>query len=314
MVSGRVVVAVLSLLGCGGDDDGGGARADAAGGVDAARLADGGSPDAVDLDGALVAGCADLEFELAGTVIDALSDDGDNQDIPVALTPDATTVLIQRGEGCGTYAALVADAVSPGPDTYDLVDATGQLTSAGLDPTVERTMTILPNGFTIVGVVPDGRHFAASTRSALGLADFGPANGAGFELLAAAAGQELRDPVVSSDGLAFYYTLLDDEPAVAGVYESVRDSVADPFPAGTRMPAAVQAAGTITGISSDRLVLFLEQDVTSSALTRATIDDPFDTPVPVPGFRIRPTADCAALIGSCTAAGCTGEDVCRYLH
>jgi len=95
----------------------------------------------------------------------------------------------------------------------------------------------------------------------------------------------------------------------------VRASVSDPFPAATRMPAAVQDAGIVTGISSDRLVLFVEESFTASALTRESIDDPFVTPVTgLPGFRARPSGDCAVLVGTCTAAGCIGEDVCLYVH
>jgi hypothetical protein len=307
----RLVLALVWLVGCGGDDDAVGSHADAGGRVDGGGHVDARPTDAAPpADDAATADSCTALASAAGAVIDALSEDG-VQDIPAAITPTLSTVLIQRSDICTTFALLVADA--SGPDTFQIVDATTALASLGLDPAAERTLALTADGLTVIGVTADRLQLSATTRSGVGLIDFGAPDSTAFAALAAADGQTLLDPVLSSDGLAFYFTLLDDNPDVAGVYESVRASVADPFPAATRMPAAVQQAGIVTGISSDRLFLFLEKNFAMSGLRRTSLEAPFDIPVAgLPGFRGRPTADCAALIASCTSAGCAGEDICRF--
>jgi len=311
----RLVLALIWLVGCGGDDDGG-STADAGSRADGGSRSDANQPDAAiqDDDAAPPGGCAALDFA-SSTVIDALSEDA-AQDIPAAITPTLSTLLIQRSgvSGCGIgLTLLVADA--NGPDSFQLTDATAALDAVGLDPDAERTLALTPDGLTVIGVTPDRLLFAASTRSGPGMVDFLEGDSSAFVALAAGDGQALLDPVLSSDGLAFYFTLVDGNADVAGVYESVRSSVGEPFPVATRMPAAVQDAGIVTGISSDRLVLFLEKNFAMSALRRNSLADPFDVPVSgLPGFRGRPTADCAALIGSCTPSDCVGEDVCQFAH
>ncbi len=307
----RLALALVCLIGCGGDDDAVGGIADAGGRADGAGQADAMPTDAAiaEDDAATTSSCAALA-SATGAVIDALSEDS-TQDIPAAITPTLSTILVQRSDTCTAFALLVADA--SGPDSFQIADASTVLASQGLDPAAERTLALSPDGLTVIGVTADRLQFAAATRSGVGAIDFVAADSTPFAALAAGDGQTLLDPVLSSDGLAFYFTLGDANPDVAGVYESVRSSVADPFPAATRMPAAVQQAGIVTGLSSDRLFLFLEKDFAMSGLRRDSLEAPFDIPVSgLPGFRGRPTADCAALIGSCTSAGCGGEDICRF--
>jgi hypothetical protein len=262
--------------------------------------------------------CSSFSFSTGGA-IDSLSVDGE-QDVPAAVTPSGVTVLLQQRPDCvSDFVLSIADEISAGSGVYAPVDVTDAVLAAGLLAGPERTLTVTSDGLTILGVTSDGQHLAVTSRSAIGAGDFGAGSGTGLEALAVTLAQQLRDPVISADGLAVYYTLVDgDNPDLAGVYESVRGSSDAAWPAGTRMPQVVQDQGIVTAISSDRLTLFLEQSFATSVLTRLTVDDPFanpNDPAPppsLPGFRARPLADCATLIASCTVAGCPGEDICRF--
>jgi hypothetical protein len=127
----------------------------------------------------------------------------------------------------------------------------------------------------------------------------------------------LQWPVISADGLAFYYRVTSSSggPAV-GIYESVRASTNEPFPAATYMPAAVQQFAGVSAISSDRLTLFVTQNFGTALMTRASINDAFAVPAtqqaPGHAYRIVPIDDCQKLIGTCEPGGCQNEDVCLW--
>jgi hypothetical protein len=124
-------------------------------------------------------------------------------------------------------------------------------------------------------------------------------------------------PVLSADGLAFYYNVQGTgSPDLDGTYESLRASTRAPFPPGTRMSALVQQWGAVTGISPDRLTLFVTRDFGTQMLTRTSTRlgfalPPFARP-PASAYRIVPIAGCKMLIGTCEPGGCLHEDICIW--
>jgi hypothetical protein len=128
------------------------------------------------------------------------------------------------------------------------------------------------------------------------------------------SGATLKAPVLSADDLTFYYRVESSDSLVKGNYASVRSSVNDDFPVGTRLPQAIQDYWWIMAVSSDDLTLFLEKDYTLYLFTRPDKSHPFTNPngtAPPPSLRIaqaRPLADCS-FIGTC-GAGCANQDLC----
>ena len=83
-------------------------------------------------------------------------------------------------------------------------------------------------------------------------------------------------PVLSSDGLAFYYHVAGAADTTKnGEYEALRTSTAMPFPVGTLMPAAVQPFDGITGMSSDRMTAFVTMGFGTQIMTRTSLSQPF---------------------------------------
>jgi hypothetical protein len=194
---------------------------------------------------------------------------------------------------------------------------------SGMLVTTEEYVTLTADGLTLIAPATDTTGFLASTRSKLGAVDFGPPSASGFGNLTVTAPRNLWAPVISADGLAFYYVVHGDPSAgVNGIYESVRASTSAPFPPGQRMPDLVQQwAQNVNAVSVDRMAIFLEEPGTAyetAVLTRSSLTEPFtnpnapNAPPVVAGFRTRPLASCTRLVGTCTPGGCLNEDVCSY--
>jgi hypothetical protein len=124
---------------------------------------------------------------------------------------------------------------------------------------------------------------------------------------------------MSGDALGFYYHVIND-PALNGLYESLRKNTTDKFPAGTKLPAIAQGFQAVKGVSADRLTLFLFKTPdtdwwSTTILSRRDVTHAFSNPLapnPAPdfrGFRIVPVEGCSVLIGNYTATNCGGEDI-----
>jgi hypothetical protein len=125
------------------------------------------------------------------------------------------------------------------------------------------------------------------------------------------------DPVISGNDLEFFYNVFSPDPAVNGIYQSVRARALADFPAGTRAGEDVQTYTYVSGETADGLSLFINVpgQFGEVMLTRADVSLPFTNPngpAParsVPGWRFRPYDGCKALT-TCTPGGCASEDIC----
>ncbi len=261
--------------------------------------------------------CGNLAFAHQSTIT-ALSDVG--QDALASITPDGATILTQRRASCGSpFKLLLADTAGLATTPVDISAAPGL---AGMQVTAEESLALTADGLSIIGVDTAGTGFAVAKRSAPGATDFVGSSAADFAALAVASPARVGAPTISADGLAFYFNVGGaSDPANNGIFESVRASTAVPFPAATKLTGDVQGLGYVTAVSSDRMTLFLQTNSFSMvALTRKSVTKPFTNPnapaapPTVPGFRTRPLASCAQLVGTCTPGGCLGEDNCSFTH
>jgi hypothetical protein len=257
--------------------------------------------------------CANLAIDPTTETPFTPANTTNGQDAFSAITPDGTTLLVLSTLSCGGFTGL-------------LYDNQVQLTIPHItNMTIgeEEQVTLTPDGLTLVATNPGHTRFNESSRSAVGVVDFGPATFGHYKNIVVAAPQVLSGPAISPDQLAFYYTIGGDpDPMVDGMYESVRASTTANFPVGTRLPDVVQGAAAapnsyVTGTSSDRLALFVQTSSFSMLMfTRDAPDAAWknpNAPSPPPsliGFRARPLANCKTWFYTCTTAGCTGEDVC----
>ena len=255
-----------------------------------------------------------------GVVLSSLSSAGNQQALLGVSATGASVLYLQASAGClgSVGSLLLADAPSvsfPMQPKYSVQVITAVAGLAAFSKQ-QQTMSLSGDGLTILGV--GGGAFLTSTRSALGQIDFKPASAGVFAGLNAALppGGSVAYPVQSSDGLAFYYQVAGaTNSTLNGIYESVRTLTSAPFPAGQKMPVGVQAFAAVTGISSDRLTLFVTAGFATSILTRTSLAQPFAasgvTP-PTAAFRVTPIATCAILFGTCEPGGCTGETLCLW--
>ncbi|MEO6777264.1 MAG: hypothetical protein ABI467_30330 [Kofleriaceae bacterium] len=185
----------------------------------------------------------------------------------------------------------------------------------------EETLVLAPDGLTIIGAAMDGRTFLAAKRSAIGTTDFSAAAAGDFATVNTgipAAPASVQWPLLSADGLAFYYHVAGaSDTTMNGEYEALRASTALPFPVGTKMPAAVQAFGGISGMSSDRMTAFMVNGFGTQLLTRTSLGQPFSMPAtstaPGMAYRVTPISGCTA-IGTCEPGGCQNEAVCTWTN
>jgi hypothetical protein len=287
--------------------------ADSAAPEDSSTQVDAG-PDAAD------AACT-FAFAASGALIGSANVSG-VQNIAAGVTPSGSSILIQRGTSYSECTSglwlYIADEAPAGSGIYQTLYV---YPPAGMDTGYEENVTLGSDGLTLVGLATNDTGFVVSTRSAIGQSDFGPASVGPYAQIVATGSETLWAPVVSPDGLAFYYVVHGDSNAsINGIYESVRASTSAPFPPGTRMPAAVQnLAQYVTALTPDRLTIFLEESTVwgTVALTRATVTDPFtnplapDPPPSLPGLRAKPIDGCGSVIATC-GSGCANEEVCLW--
>lgn len=257
-------------------------------------------------------------FPATGTSVTAVSVAGSIDDLLGSSATGDSLLLLRPGTGtCGPNTLFIADATTSGSmAAYNIQNIN---TLAGFQK-VEETMTLTADGLTIIGTDTTAKAFVMSTRGAIGMTNFGTATVGPFAAIntaIGASGGTANWPVLSSDGLAFYYrlggaTVMTDN----GIYESVRATTVANFPAATKMPAAVQAFDGVSGISGDRMTLFTELSFGTHIMTRTSLSQPFTVPAtsmpPGAGWRSVPIANCAKLIGTCEPGGCANEDICTW--
>jgi len=220
---------------------------------------------------------------------------------------------------CGSFLLTIADEAVAGTEPYVPHTVPQGPGLNGLSK-AEETLVLAPDGLTIIGASTDGHSFLESKRSALGMTDFAIAAAGDFATLNVGipAGGSLHWPVLSGDGLAFYYHVDSaTDASLNGEYEALRTATTMPFPVGTKMPAAVQAFDGITGMSSDRMTAFVTMGFATKIMTRTSLSQPFTlaTTATPPGsaYRVVPIAGCTA-IGTCEPGGCQNEAVCTWTN
>lgn len=258
-------------------------------------------------------------FAATGTNVTAASVAAVQDDLLGASASGDSLLLLRPASGaCGPNTLSIADATTSGSMAAYNIQSINTL--AGFQK-VEETMTLTADGLTIIGTDTTAKAFVQSKRSAVGATDFAtPAAVGPFATINAAisaSGGTVTWPVLSGDGLAFYYrlggaTVTTDN----GIYESIRATPTATFPAATKMPAAVQAFDAVSGISSDRMTLFTELSFATHIMTRTSLSQPFTVPAtsmpPGAAWRVVPIAGCAKVIGTCEPGGCGNEDVCVW--
>lgn len=239
-------------------------------------------------------------------------------------TPDGKTILYIKtmGASCGAFRLIVADETTTG--TYSQQDVSTNLTASGLF-VGQDGYAITADGLTII-TTTNRKQLASIKRSAVGAIDFGAPSMTDFAAInatiTASDPGQIFAPNISADGLELFYTVGGFAAADAmknGIFNSVRTSTSVPFPAPTRMPAPVNdpANGPLTGVSSDRLAVFVFYGYQTRIFTRTSTSKPFENPnaggnpPQIEGWSHKPLADCATLVGMYSPGGCANEDVVK---
>ncbi len=267
--------------------------------------------------------CQTTNFALGQKIAEVSADD--QQDLLLGASKAGDVLLHLRRADCGTdtFTLFVSDREQ---GTFVSRDITSLAVVQALrkDQAFEPVsyLNISPDGRSLIGVSSDGRRFVRSARSAASAVDFAVATEGAFETIngsiSASATAVLADPLMSGDDLAFYYHVINDTQ-LNGLYESVRKTTSDKFPAGTLLPGLVQGFQAVKGISADRLTILLF-DINSvpwstTILTRKDVTHAFSNPKApnaapaIPGFRDVVVGSCGTVIGNYTYTNCMGEDI-----
>jgi hypothetical protein len=244
-------------------------------------------------------------FSLAGTA-----------DFAIATSSAGETILYGQSAqpDCAMAVTYLADEITPGSRTYTSRSITSWLDAHGI---VGQALT--GDGLGLITLSNDFKSFQIARRSALQLLDFGAPSAVDFKavnaMLAGTTGL-LRGGVISADGLEFCYTIFSGGIAVDGIYCSKRAAVSSRFATGARLVAVDASYTDVTGISSDRLTLFVFKPWAGFVFTRNSTSAEFSNPNganPPPqlaGWQHKPLADCATLVGThAPGGGCANQDI-----
>jgi hypothetical protein len=249
-----------------------------------------------------------------------------------AVTPDGDTVVWFHDTSMTTCGAVVAEILD------DAVHGSFSYVHHVFDPTTLGLAgdyyELTPDGLTVIGPATDHRSLVAATRSGRMVVDFAASPAPWLAAIDLAISNDptaqVQHIAISPDGEAFYYTISGSSgPLSDGIYEAVRASTNDPFPAGTRMSDAIQQGHTwVDGVSADHMTLLLDtcpnmaiSDCWYTELfTRRSRNDPFTNPSapappprlpPGPGFTWshRALADCTKMLAVASAGGCVSQDI-----
>ena len=253
-------------------------------------------------------------FNYASAVYTAGSRTG-MEDIAIAASNGPTLVYGQSPSTCGSFNTIVADETEPGSGSYTPRDVSSWVAT---NKVVTSEMAITGDGLTLVVLSADRKSFASTKRSALQLIDFGAPSTTDFTtvngFLAGTSGQ-FRQPAISPDGREFYYTINGISTAADGIYRSVRGSSAGPFQLGTRVSALTSDYEYVTGVSSDRLTLFVFKGFAGFIFTRTSTSAEFvnpnapNTPPQLGGWQHKPFQSCATMFSMTSPGGCANEDL-----
>ncbi len=263
--------------------------------------------------------CGDLSFS-AATPVTALDPVGGNSALE-AFSPDGLTVLLTQASGGTCSTSNLPFLIADREQVADFFSPPQPVTLSGY-PAQQLNFALLDR-LTLIGIMSGGKTLATLTRNATTSTTFtaGP-NGWFTTLNALLSGNSgtFYAPVISADGLSFYYQIGSSGAAgLDGVYESVRGSVDDAFPAGTLLTNVfVVSAGDAnpSGISGDKLTLFTWGGLLGAVIfTRASVLDAFanpnfpSAPPAVAGYGAIPTADCQTLLTMVSPGGCPGQQI-----
>lgn len=233
-----------------------------------------------------------------------------------AVTPDGQVILyIQSVSTCGGFHLVVADETTPGSGLFTLRDVTAAFGALGLY-TGQDGHTITADGLTIITLSTDGKRLLSTQRSSINMVDFGLASTTDFDQINGQLTGSLggfRGPAISADGLELFYSIVGATSA-NGIYSSVRTSTSVAFPAGAKIQAAMPYP-LVTGVSSDRLALFVFDAFQGRVLKRNSTSQPFTNPnapgapESLPSWQHKPLADCSKLVAMASPGGCQNEDI-----
>ena len=256
--------------------------------------------------------CGAFSFATKTDVFSGLG--GQSQNVIAAITPDGTTLLVQSGVN------PIIPPCDVGFDQLLVIDAGTQQSVTGVDnmqTALQPMLALTADGLTIIGIeAATGTHFVVARRTAKTTGTFTSASAADFAALAVTGNARLIAPVISADGLAFYFSVIGD--ATAGIYESVRPSTSVPFPAATKLGGDLANMAVVTTISSDHMALFVgDHGGAFGAATRTSVTQPFTLQV---GLSLPPQprmlGDCSGIYATCSLGGGSGQcaelDVCLF--
>jgi hypothetical protein len=212
------------------------------------------------------------------------------------ITPDELVIA---------WTVTVDETVTLFVATRDAADAAfGTPVSTTIEAALDERVALGPDGLRVAFVNADRRGFSVISRPTLDDA-FGLATPGEFALLDATggglpAGQSYADPVLSGDGVSFFYSQYGAEVEDT-LRVSSRLSVNDPWPAGGVVAASGLSARegdrfAPTGASRDGRTLFLWDSAARSTLI-AFVDDT--------SFELAPVADIGALQDAAPNDACT---------
>jgi hypothetical protein len=259
-------------------------------------------------------------FNYTSTAFAPFSRASAQDDIIAASSSGQSIVYGQSAVGaCGAYTIYLADETAPDSGTYTPRVLTSFFTTNSLFTGSAEMAALSADGLTLIVLSADQTKIESAQRSALQLIDFGTPAATNFVtvngFVAGTAGK-FRAPVISADGLELYYTINGISTAADGIYRSVRGSASVPFPAGQRVTALTSDYEYVTGISSDRLTIFLFKGFGSTIFSRTSTSAEFanpNAPNAPPGigdWDHKPFQDCRTLVATgSTAGGCNNEDV-----
>ncbi len=262
------------------------------------------------------------DYSGKGVVLPALNVNGTQAALFGVSGNGGSVLFLRAASSClgNTTPLYIADATTvnlPTPPNYALA-AIGAFPALQGMLRQQQSMTLSSDGLTIIGVSTNNQMFLESKRSAVGAVDFGVAAAGAFNTINASVPQAgfLTLPAISGDGLAFYYTVVNAQNTMLnGVYEATRLQTSVPFNAGVMMPAIIQNYSGVTGVSADRMTLFVSQGFSTTILARTSLSQPYAVSTIIPpsaAFRVEPIATCGFLFGTCEPGGCANEQICLW--
>ena len=272
------------------------------------------------VDGTCVSQCDARAFRI-GAAVPGVSLPG-RQEALLGASADGATILYLAGKRCAIDRLHLARRRGTAYESTDITDALDRSRVAFFDG----CCTVAPDGGSIVFPTPDGSTFVRARLTGTAITSYDDAD-FGVMLPDPQPGRTVRHPVISHDGRTLYYRVHDrvEHRALAGrfeaAYETTRRDLRTRFTAGERMQPGVTHYDHVSGISSDGLSLFMNDEFTTRVLVRATTSEPFGgvtaprsiaglaDPAALWGWRAVPVAGCDRVLTTITPGGCATEDV-----